>query len=284
VSLLRIMTEQAAGDTTPIEVDEATPSVSVKEIRQESDKDDVPGVDETKQDTVLYAATNLESWETVTPHYYAQDVSIDSTCFRRVDPEYFAWLRHKMTLARKSADSGRLSSSAFEMLRTRFNDIRAWAVNHFGEDEILSAVQSLDPKTYPPPVFEVFGRDGGTFPRKRVPIQPPPIDEHYLFPKEGDWRFTQEVSPSAVAKVDAIRDKAVSLGWSEVSLYQNRGCLCFPYGQDYGLVCFVDGNVRIGEVTKQSIEIVGTTSKENRLRFYNPDVDQPWLRRIRNEK
>jgi len=284
VSLLRIMTEQTGGDTTPIEVGEATPNVSVKKIERESDKDDVPDEDETKQETALYAATNLESWDTDRPHYYARDVGIDDICFRRLDPDYYAWLRYKMALAKRAVDSGRISSSAFEMLRARFNDIRAWGMEHFGEGTLLSAIQSLDPKTYSPPVLETFGQGVQYPPKQAAPEKTTRAVPQYLFPKEGDWPFTQEVSPSAVAKVNAIRDKAVSLGWSEARLYQNRGCLRFPYGQDYGLVCFVDDNVRVGEVTRQSIEIVGTTSQENRLRFYNPDVDQPWLRRMRREK
>jgi len=79
-----------------------------------------------------------------------------------------------------------------------------------------------------------------------------------------------------VAKVDAIRDRALALGWSERGLYQNRGQFRFPYGEDYGLVCFIGEEQRIGEVTKQYIEIVSPLPRENRLRFYNPDVPQPW--------
>jgi len=277
MSLLRIMKEQTAGDMTPL-------AVSGTEVKNPSCAEDVTTGDESRQEAALYVATNLESWETTTQDYYARDVSIDDTCFRRLDPDYFAWLRYKMALAKKAADLGRLSSSAFETLRTRFNVIHTWAIEHYGEDKLLSAVQSLDPKTYSPPVLETFGQDDRPPPVQPAPEKTSPAVPQYLFPKVGDWHFTQEVTPSAVAKVDAIRDKAVSLGWSEARLYQNRGCLRFPYGQDYGLVCFVDGNVRIGEVTRQSIEIVGTTSKENRLRFYNPDVDQPWLRRMRSEK
>ncbi len=277
MSLLKLMMEQTAGATIPIDVSET-------ESENQSCAEDVTAGDETTQEAALYVATNLESWETLTPKYYARDVSIDDTCFRRLDPDYYAWLKHKMALARKAADLGRISSPAFDKLRTRFDDIHTWAVNRFGEDTLRSAIQSLDPKTYSPPVLETFGQ-GIQYALKQVaPEERPLPGSRFLYPKNGEWQFTQEVSTRAIAKVDAIRDKALSLGWSEASLYQNRGCLRFPYGQDYGLVCFVDGNVRIGEVTRQSIEIDGTTSKENRLRFYNPDVDQPWLRRMRNEK
>ncbi len=106
-----------------------------------------------------------------------------------------------------------------------------------------------------------------------------PATRPYLYPRDGDWRFTQRVRTSAVPKVDAIRDQALSLGWREARLYQNRGRFRFPCGEDYGLVCFLDENKRIGEVTRQSIEIVGPTPQEYRLSFYNPEVDQPWMKK-----
>jgi len=103
-----------------------------------------------------------------------------------------------------------------------------------------------------------------------------PEVERYLFPKDGNQPFTAKVSSSAVAEVDAIREQALALGWSERRLYQNRGQLRFPCGEDYGLVCFIGEEQRIGEVTRQYIEIISPPPRENRLRFYNPDVPQPW--------
>jgi len=103
-----------------------------------------------------------------------------------------------------------------------------------------------------------------------------PQVEPYLFPKDGNLPFPGKVLPSAVAKVDAIRDQALALGWSERRLYQNRGELRFPCGEDYGLVCFIGEAQRIGEVTKQYIEIISPAPRENCLRFYNPDAPQPW--------
>ncbi len=121
--------------------------------------------------------------------------------------------------------------------------------------------------------------------RPRTLILPParsigrdarPEVELYLFPNDGDYGFVHNVLPSAVAKVDAIREQALALNWNERRLYQNRGRYCFPYGEDYGLVCFIGEAERIAEVTKQYIEIVNPPPRENRLQFYNPDVPQPW--------
>ena len=243
--------------------------------RQTVGENDVADPDASKRGIALYAATSLKSWETAEPDHFATDIGIDGTCFRRLDPDYYAWLRHWMDLAKKRVGSGRLSAQAFDMLRTRFNEIHAWAIENLGEEALRSAVQSLEPKTYAPPRID---RLDGRSDRVRPPVKETPAVPPYLFPEDGDWRFTQKVRSSAVPKVDAVRDQARSLEWREARLYQNRGRFRFPCGEDYGLVCFLDENKRIGEVTRQSIEIVGPPPNENRLRFYNPDVDQPWIK------
>ena len=45
------------------------------------------------------------------------------------------------------------------------------------------------------------------------------------------------------------------------------------------IILFGD-QLSIGEVTRESIEIIGPPPRETRTRFYNPDVDQPWIRRV----
>ena len=129
-----------------------------------------------------------------------------------------------MELAKKAANSGRLPLQAFDALRTRFNAVHAWAMEHLGDEKLRSAVQALDPKAYAPPrIDSLDGRLAPAAPKKTSPATRP-----YLFPEDGDWRFTQKVRSSAVAKVDAIRDQALSLGWREAQLYQNRGRFRFP--------------------------------------------------------
>ena len=231
--------------------------------------DDAPGKESRKRETALYASTNLTFFETNRPHDYGRDyVAFFGTCFRRLDPDYYAWLRHKMDLAKKAASSGGITTETFDTLRTRFNVIHAWAIAYLEEEALCSALQSLDLKTYAPPRIDSLDRRPNAAPP--VPKASSPALPPYLYPQDGDWRFTQRVRSSAVTKVDAIRDQAISLGWSYTRLYQNRGRFRFPCGEDYGLVCFLDENKRIGEVTRQSIEIVGSPPNESRLRFYNP--------------
>jgi len=98
----------------------------------------------------------------------------------------------------------------------------------------------------------------------------------HLFPADEDWPLTESVTAQALAQVDAIRDHALSLGWTEASLYQNRGRLRFPAGGENGLVCFLHSDDQIGEVSAQSIEIIRPSG--NRLRCYNRDAPQPWIR------
>ena len=135
MSHLKLLKEQTAGD------DDTIPNR----------EDEVPDSRSSQWETALYAATNLESWETDEPHHYARDVRVAGTCFRRLDTDYYAWLRHKMELAKKAAGSGRLPARSFEALRTRFNVIHARAMAHLGEEALRTAIRLLDPKTYAPP-------------------------------------------------------------------------------------------------------------------------------------
>jgi len=212
----------------------------------------------------LYVATNLETWEAKPPVRLDQDAICEPCGFRRLDPEYYAWLRSRMALAQKGYERGRLPSRQFEDLRNRFNAVHFWAVERFSEQALLEAVRTLDPSRYEPPMVKEPGD----------PSSPPP----HVYPTDGDWPFIDPVAAEAVAKVDAIRDRALALGWSEAQLYQNRGRCSFPCGQDYGLVSFLHGDDRLGEITSQFIEII--SPRGSRLRFHSLKVEQPWLRRV----
>jgi len=208
--------------------------------------------------SVLYVSTELDTWETSTPEP-DQDQICERCGYRRLDPVYYAWLRHRMAVAQQFRRSGRLSVEQYQLWRTRFNGVHAWALARFGEGVLVAAVEALDPKAYQPPRVQ----DWEPMPQS----EQAPARAH-LFPADGDWPFTEPVSPEAVAMVDAIRDHALALGWSEAALYQNRGRLRFPVGGDYGLVCFLPAGSGIGEVVEHSIVIVMPSG--SRLRFYRP--------------
>jgi len=207
--------------------------------------------------SLLYVATDLESWETNRPEPDQDDIC-ERCGYRRLDPPYFAWLRSMMVRARQARERAQLPDDEYELLRTCFNAIQEWARTRFGEDALLAAVRAFVPGQYQPP----------------APWEPEELEAEaapaHLYPVEGDWPFTEAATPKAVARVDAIRDQALSLGWTEGGLYQNRGVLRFPCGHDYGLVCFLHSGARVGEVAEQWIEIINLS--DARLRFYKQSV------------
>jgi hypothetical protein len=208
----------------------------------------------------LYVATNLDTWEAKPPVRLDQDEICEPCGYRRLEPEYYAWLRSRMTLAQKLHRAGRLSTARYEALRERFNAVHHWAVERYGEAPLLEAVHTLDASEYDPPKVH---EPEATPAAASVPETP-----LHLYPTDGNWRCIHRVELEAVAKVDAIRDRAFALGWSEALLYQNRGRYAFPCDEDWGLVCFIGPKDEIGEVTRESIEIV--TGWGSRLRFRRP--------------
>lgn len=202
----------------------------------------------------LFVSTGLELWWTDRQHLFARDVQINATAYRRLDPEYYAWLRSKMNLAKLASKAGQLGLEDFNALREKFNRLHAWALDRFGEGALLEAVRDLDARAYRPPVAETD-----------KPIRPACTAES--LPEE------------ATAMVDAIRDQALALGWTDESLYGTDGSTRPAHARKSGLVGFLKPRDQIGEVTPHSIEIVRPNGV--RQRFYNPNVEQPWIKRLR---
>lgn len=216
---------------------------------------------------VLFVATDLESRHLECGEGENRDIEHEEKSYRRLDPEYFAWLRSRMVAARSAHNAGKLPDKTWDLLRERFNRVQELAVEEFGEKALQKAVHCLNPKTYDAPPAKQQKKD-------------------WIYPAGEAWKCKQPVTSRAVAKVDAIRDEAMACGWSEARLYQNQGRFRFPCGQDYGLVCFVDEDREIGAVTRQFIEIIhgANTPRPSTLRFHNPDVSQPWLKKVETDK
>jgi hypothetical protein len=203
----------------------------------------------------LFVSSTLLTWSTETPERFARDFQINDTMYRRLDPEYYAWLRSRMVLAKNAAAAGRIDVAAFEELRARFNAVHEWAVGHFGEEGLLEAVRGL-----------------------RVQYSAPVPEDDSMRASLPQARRSDHVSAEAIALVDVIAEKALAAGWRRERLYSPGKGLFDPRR---GLVCYLKPGDRIGEVTAQSIEILHASPSEVRHRFYNPDVDQPWVRRVR---
>jgi hypothetical protein len=208
----------------------------------------------------LFVSTALDSWSTDQGAAFARDVQIDDTAYRRLDPEYYAWLRSRMLVAQKASSAGHLDAAAFDDLRIRFNAVHDWAVQHLGEEQLRAAVRAIRVSEYKPPTAE----DERPSPALRVRKS-----------------TGSPISPDAIAMVDAIAGNAMALGWSRERLYATGNGIFDPRR---GLVCYLKPDDRIGEVTVQSIEIIHPLPSEVRHRFYNPDVDQPWIVRTHSDK
>ncbi|HOF87391.1 MAG TPA: hypothetical protein PLZ36_04690 [Armatimonadota bacterium] len=109
------------------------------------------------------------------------------------------------------------------------------------------------------------------------------VPEPHYYPAGNDpaLRFYQPVGPSAVEQMDAIREQAMALGWTEAMLYQNRGRFSFPCGQDYGVVCHLGHQRRIGAVTAEAIEICHPTGSV--LRCYRPTASVTTTKELHHE-
>jgi len=225
---------------------------------QEQCANPLPAAQNSQSPDCLFVSSALSTWATANPEWFARDFQINDMVYRRLDPEYYAWLRSRMMLAKRAATAGQFDAAAFEYLRVRFNVVHQWAIKHFGEEQLLTAVRNLRAGDYKLPVAE---DEGSHVPAPRV--RKSAVDT---------------ISPEAIAMVDAISESALSLGWKRERLYGAGGGGAFDPLR--GLVCFLKPGDRIGEVARQSIEIIGPLPLEVRQHFYNPDVDQPWIIRL----
>ena len=106
---------------------------------------------------------------------------------------------------------------------------------------------------------------GGTalfFPEElsTTPLRPEPrrnpskFQKGLVYPGNQAWKCKQPVTSRLSPRLTpSVRGHGQGAG--QARLYQNQGRFRFPCGEDYGLVCFVDSDREIGEVTERSIEI-----------------------------
>ena len=165
-------------------------------------------------------------------------VSYCGKTFRRLEPEYFAWLHRQMEVARANQE-GMPPDATWYLLQIQFDAIEAQALQDFGKDALDLVVRSMDQRFLEP--------------------IPPRDASNWTYPAEGNWYFRQPVSRQALANVQAVRDYACAMEWSEARLWQNRGRFPFPVGSDYGLVCYLDGDCEINSINPEFIEVYHRT-------------------------
>jgi len=208
----------------------------------------------------IWVSTDLQTWCPRDANRVSHECQINDRWYRRLDPEYFAWLKIRMHAVKAAADAGRVQSEAWEASCVAFNAIQAHAISLYGEELLLHAVRTLDAEKYRPPLHEEF---------EKPKLSPNPS-------RQGP--ATEEHLSRARELVATIRDQALALGWSEAHLSAvpaeaQRG----EIAAGSGLVCYLRPGDKIGEVTREAIEIILPNGVHQH--FYNPDVEQPWIRR-----
>ena len=214
----------------------------------------------------LYISTSLARWETTEPHRFAGDVQINDTVYRRLDPEYFAWLRNRMTVAQRAMKAGGVRAEVFDRLRERFNRLQERTIAQFGEPALKEAIRKLAGTRYQPP--HVTRLDTRTITKQsRATTEGA---------RSGGARDHAEVQ----AIIAATGDRALARGWREKRVWREPG-----HGNGRTLAdALLRPGTRVGKVTRQWIEIISPPPHENILRFYNPDVEQPWIVRVNRER
>jgi len=198
--------------------------------------------------SIPFVSTDLRIIELSRSKAKKRDIVIEGTTYRKLDAQYFLWIEDRMKLAEKAVQNGKMSEIAFQSLITRYEPIKEW-INENIDDETVATAKKLS-ENYgfnPPPAAlpnpkKMDNKDHET--KSATP---------YLYPKTGNWEYTVPIDPDVVKIIDSIRDEAMSKGWSEASLYQNRGH--FVAGKWYGLICMLDKTDIIERIEKDIIYI-----------------------------
>ena len=79
-----------------------------------------------RQDPIPHVSTLLDI--SITDVDSPEDIIIERKAYRRLTPDYFAWLRSRMVSAQAAHKAEKLSDSAWETLRERFNSLQEMAI------------------------------------------------------------------------------------------------------------------------------------------------------------
>jgi len=187
---------------------------------------------------IPYVSTDLRMVEMTARDARSQDMIIEGTSYRRLDAQFFVWIERRIELAHKAANNRKISDKALQQLMSQFRQIKDWIDENI-EDRYLTAARKL------------YGSANYSPPPAALP-KPEPVKQ-YLYPAIGHWEYTVPIDPEVVKIIDSIRNEALSKGWIEASLYQNRGH--FIAGRCYGLICILDKTDQIEKIDEDIIQI-----------------------------
>jgi len=222
--------------------------------------------------TATFVSTSMSVAQRGAEHADHEIVYENGAAYYRLTPLFWSYLRHAFDNATRACEAGKLGEATYLELLNRISHIYNLVLAQYGDEAVKSAEQSFTPakwkrhcerlaKPQEPAIAE--------HEQNAIPVPP----GTYRYPADATGAY-HPVSKTALALVDAIRDKALAAGWTMNQLYRNVGIA----HRDWGLVCYIGPEDRIGEIASQYIEIVSSTrSGIHSLRFYNHEVDQPWL-------
>lgn len=210
----------------------------------------------------MFATTDLRTIQRPYLDGDPKDVEHEGQIYRKVDLLFWAWLWTRMEKAELAHKAGTLEEGQWQRLQKRFSPIHNPIVDHHPSKALEQAIATIRQSTYNPPATSIS-----------EPPQDKPAPE-WSYPSHGKYFAFECVTLDAVKQVEAIKDQALALGWTLAGLFQNRGNLIFPIGQDWGLVCFLGENRSIQSVTHEFIEIVHheKNGRSSRLHFQNPEL------------
>jgi hypothetical protein len=224
-----------------------------------------PSESEKAPRPVPWVSTDLRILRPEPTWRLAPDFTTDERCYRKLDPEYFAWLRSRMLEVKAAHKAGRVPQAAFDELRTRFNELQEVAIALFGQQALQDALRAPRVAEYRPPALDAF--PGRSAAKLGVSC------ERAARPDSARYRAAAE------SAVDAVRGQALEVGWTRESLY-GRSAPGLPGIRRDLVTAICRPGTRIGQITRQWIEIIGPPPHENILRLYNPDVEQPWVKHV----
>lgn len=181
----------------------------------------------------------------------------------------YTYLYRNMERAKAANKSGKLSSQSWELLRSRFAEVHKIAISIYGADTLNRALTSKGD--------EKANTGNKTAKKESATVMTTNVPMIVSGDNDPEPRSIFQITPSDYAKSivnDQLISNAISLSWTIEQLTGTTGRLRFPIGDGYGLICFIDNNDKIMEVTERYITIVNRNN--NKLRFYNKNIKQTW--------
>jgi len=190
------------------------------------------------------------------PTLQPEDVIQGSKGYRWLSPDYFLWLQKHFDIFQRKMQAAGREDQHTQAFASRYAAIRETARALYTPEDIEAARRRLAEL----PMESPNRSTGSLFQRSR-----------FEYPSKSCLPILKPVTFHALGEVDAIRDEALALGWTDLQLYANRGRYAFPCGQHYGLVCFIHSDQRIGQVTATHIEVI--CKGGHSLRFQKREVN-----------